>query len=158
MPNCCLDCAANADYRSLFYRGGLRRERPLSFTVLSRGTASRTPTIVHCSITGDCAANAHYRSLFYRGGLRRERRKRYAVRLVNAGNSHPHMVLRLSRDLRTLFSWRIARFWFAEVFFFDLFPSFALFAQTVLCVAFWSASPIEGRCPSNSPQALWRRA
>ncbi|WP_294472277.1 hypothetical protein [uncultured Ruminococcus sp.] len=58
------DCAANAHYRSLFYRGGLRRERRLSFTVLSRGTAPRTPTIVHCSIAGDCAANAENATLF----------------------------------------------------------------------------------------------
>ena len=34
-----------------------------------------------------------------------------------------------SWEMSTLFSLRIARFWFAEVFFFDLFPSFALFAQ-----------------------------
>jgi hypothetical protein len=56
--------------------------------------------------------------------------------------------------MSTLFSWRIARFWLAELFFFDLFPSFALFAQLILFVALLSASPIEGRRPSNSLQAL----
>ena len=72
-----------------------------------------------------------------------------AVALVDAGNSSHAHGERCSREMSTLFSWRIARFWFAEVFFFDLFPSFALFAQTVLCVTFGLLPRLRGAAPQT---------
>ena len=80
-----------------------------------------------CSYPLECAATAEDATLFNASK---------AVALVDAGNSSHAHGERCSREMSTLFSWRIARFWFAEVFFFDLFPSFALFAQLILCVAF----------------------
>ena len=90
-------------------------------------------------------------------GVLTDRRRRSAVRLVDAGNSsHAHSFCG-ARDLHTLNSWRIARFWLALVECFDLFPSFSLFAQLVLFVSPLTASPMREALPLALPASLLAR-
>ena len=150
MPNCCLDCAANAHYRSLFYHGGLRHERLLSFTVLSRGTAPRTPKTLRCSASERGQFVARTRGAVFAGN-------EYALFFANCplhtcrAGACPRRCLPLNRC-------RFAAFCLALVDGFDLFPSFALFAQIDSTYRCFAVPRCERLCPSRSPQACWREA